>query len=90
MLNPYRMGETYLVWSNEHQAWWGPGGTGYVERLDEAGRFTQRVALEICAKALPGTYSVPNELPVRLIDVQAMAAMSPGPNAIDPEGTGAT
>ena len=32
--------DAYLVWSNEHNAWWGPGETGYVRRVAEAGRYT--------------------------------------------------
>jgi hypothetical protein len=62
-----------LVWSVEHNAWWRPDGNGYTRRLSQAGRYDYRVALSICAKAVPGTSSdigaLP-ELPVRAADAE--------------------
>jgi len=67
--------DTYLVWSHEHQAWWGPGRCGYVRSLAQAGRYSHAEALTICAQAIPGTSSrmgaLP-DLPVRLSDLEAM------------------
>jgi hypothetical protein len=64
----------YLIWSNEHGAWWGPGRMGYVKRVADAGRYSPREALEICIKAMPGrSGSEPlREIPVRAIDVEFM------------------
>jgi hypothetical protein len=66
------MTDTYLIWSHEHGAWWGPGECGYVRPLSKAGRYTHADALRICAAALPGTSrqlrTFP-ELPVREDDV---------------------
>jgi hypothetical protein len=45
---------SYLIWSTEHDGWWGPGGLGYVRHVGEAGRYTREEALEICRNALPG------------------------------------
>lgn len=70
-------GVEYLIWSNEHKAWWGPGGRGYTSRLSEAGCYLRRQALSICSKAIVGTSSTlgqPPELPVRLTDLEAMLA----------------
>lgn len=63
----------YLVWSNEHRRWWGPGRRGYVNELSRAGRYNYRQAIEICRDAL-GTAAhmgMLAELPVRLDDVHA-------------------
>lgn len=63
---------TYLIWSHEHGAWWGPGGNGYVRRLSKAGRYSQAEALRICIRGIPGTVGALPELPVRLVDVEQM------------------
>jgi hypothetical protein len=67
--------DRYLIWSNEHVAWWGPGGVGYVESLAAAGRYDRTEALAICARAIPGTareFGVLPELPVREADLQVL------------------
>ena len=62
----------YLVWSNEHRAWWGPFHAGYVKRVSDAGRYTRQQALDICQRALgtAGQMGIFAELPVRLRDVE--------------------
>ena len=66
--------DTYLIWSNEHGAWWGPHRNGYVVRVEDAGTYTRSVALNICCSAMPGRLRGDpiNELPVRLSDMQFM------------------
>ena len=61
----------YLIWSNEHSAWWGPGGNGYVHRVEYAGRSSQERAMIICTDAMLGRrgHAPLQELPVRLEDV---------------------
>lgn len=56
----------YLIWSNEHRAWWRPGHSGYTNHVSAAGRYNDKEALEICNGA---NYSWcentnPQELPV--------------------------
>lgn len=66
----------YLVWSNEHRAWWGRDHTGYTTSLSAAGRYSRDEALRICGRAL-GTalhIGVLAELPVRAEDVKAFLA----------------
>lgn len=65
------MDDIYLVWSNEHKAWWGPAYHGYVEGLRKAGRYTRSQALAICRDAIPTAMHVGiiSEIPVRLVDV---------------------
>jgi hypothetical protein len=38
---------TYLIWSNEHRAWWMPGNRGYSEKLTEAGGYSRSAAMAI-------------------------------------------
>lgn len=71
--------ELYLVWSNEHRAWWGPAFRGYVPGLGAAGRYPRNVALGICRQALP-TGDRLAEIPVRLADLEEFmrGAVVPG------------
>ena len=64
----------YLIWSNEHRAWWGPGRAGYAFRVADAGRYSYSEALCICTEAMPGRRDTEplNEIPVLLADVREM------------------
>jgi len=63
---------TYLIWSNEHRAWWGPGRIGYVPSVLLAGWYSRRDALDICTKAMPGSDGTLNEIPVPIADIVVM------------------
>ena len=70
-------GEVYLIWSHEHGRWWGPARRGYVRKVSQAGRYSRVEALNICAKAIPGTAQRMRaypELPVRLSDIELLSA----------------
>ncbi|MDN5849112.1 MAG: hypothetical protein L0H63_05660 [Nitrococcus sp.] len=41
----------WLVWSNEHGAWWRPAKWGYTRAIEEAGRYTRAEADAIVAQA---------------------------------------
>lgn len=61
----------YLIWSNEHRAWWAPHERGYTVSLVMAGRYTRIRALEICRQA---NHAIdfgepPNEVPVLETDM---------------------
>jgi hypothetical protein len=58
--------EWFLIWSNEHRAWWMPGSRGYTTLADRAGRYTREQALSICNGANYGwdEDTLPNELPI--------------------------
>lgn len=59
------MTTTYLVWSNEHGAWWRPGGHGYTQQLDDAGRFTpERAAAIVVDAGYHGPGGLANEVTV--------------------------
>jgi hypothetical protein len=64
----------YLIWSNEHEGWWGPGRIGYARRIENAGRYSHAEALDIRTNAMPGRrgHFPLNEIPVRLGEVQFM------------------
>lgn len=63
--------DPYLIWSNEHNAWWGPGSCGYAPGLTGAGTYTREEALRICRDAIPTAAHVRRiaEIPVRFTDV---------------------
>jgi len=37
----------YLIWSFEHEAWWGPNHCGYTTLMEKAGRYSKEEAGEI-------------------------------------------
>lgn len=51
----------WVIWSEEHGAWWAPGKWGYTKSLAEAGRFSEEDAQAICQSAnaycKPGTWN---------------------------------
>lgn len=64
--------EEYLVWSNEHKAWWRPNNAGYTKSSKAAGRYTRAEALDISRRARNGWIkhdSTPDDLPIRVSDV---------------------
>jgi hypothetical protein len=79
--------EAYVVWSNEHRAWWGPNHCGYTTHLARAGRYTRDDALSIAKSARNGwsPEGNPDEIALPLADAEfclpsslaAMQAKSP-------------
>lgn len=45
------MSNEYLVWSNKHRAWWGPGQRGYTLDVGAAGRYPYGAALECVGRS---------------------------------------
>jgi hypothetical protein len=41
------MADNYLIWSNEHNAWWCAARSGYTDMASRAGRFTRDEAFKI-------------------------------------------
>lgn len=52
----------YLIWSNEHTAWWKPAHRGYTTVIHEAGRYTSAEADRIVAAANFNPSAPPNEV----------------------------
>jgi len=40
----------WVVWSEEHGAWWRPGHWGYTRSLRQAGRYDRAEAMDIAAR----------------------------------------
>lgn len=49
--SPQLEDERWLVWSNEHRAWWGWSKSGYVQERSAAGRYSYEEALAIVESA---------------------------------------
>jgi hypothetical protein len=68
----------YLIWSNEHVAWWRPESCGYTVSIADAGRYSRDDAMKICKGANYGFMQDtenPNEIPVLEADaVETMGA----------------
>lgn len=40
--------DKWIIWSNEHRAYWRPDSCGYTRRIDDAGRYSYEEARSIC------------------------------------------
>lgn len=60
----------WLIWSNEHKAWWCDGERGYTQSREKAGRYTQGMAADIVAGAnkFLGDGDEPNETMIEAND----------------------
>lgn len=57
--------DRYLIWSNEHRAWWKPHSNGYTTLTHLAGQFTEMEARKIIREAnVIGNLIVINEVMV--------------------------
>lgn len=54
----------YLVWSNEHRAWWRANSCGYTKQVSDAGRYSREQAIEISRGRGWPTKGIPDEVPV--------------------------
>lgn len=72
-IEPEPMDEPYLIWSNEHGAWWREGRSGYTDNIDRAGHYTRTEAVKTSRDARNGwrTVGSPSEVPIRLADANA-------------------
>ncbi len=66
------MHSPYVVWSNEHHAWWGWDRRGYCGKLSDAGQYSRDDALKICIGARGGRRynDNPSEVPLLLKDAE--------------------
>lgn len=57
--------DKWLIWSNEHAAWWRPASCGYTHSIEDAGRYTLKEAKAICQSGMMRNEfgrSVPKEI----------------------------
>lgn len=67
--------DEYVVWSNEHRAWWAPDRCGYTTHIDRAGRYPRREAIDIASSARGGWSrgNNPPEIAIPALDALEMA-----------------
>lgn len=72
------MERNYLVWSNEHRAWWRADSSGYTRNVAQAGLYTRDDAISISHKARDGWEpgDLPDEIPVLLADTPRWVQMA--------------
>ncbi|MGI9402890.1 MAG: hypothetical protein ACR2OF_00065 [Hyphomicrobium sp.] len=71
------MGEaTFLLWSTDHRAFWGPERSGYTRRIEDAGRYTTAEAKRIAGENNKRAWSDTDD------DVPAEIAIA-APEALD-------
>jgi hypothetical protein len=65
----------YLIWSNEHRAWWRPGSMGYTHDIASAGRYSREEAIRYCSGSFPfrEVDAPPPELPILEDDLLEIA-----------------
>lgn len=63
------MDTEYLIWSNEHRAWWRPRAQGYTIDLKRAGRYTREDATRHCRGRDQNPGKPFPEIPVREDDI---------------------
>jgi len=76
------MSEPYLVWSNQHRAWWRPESRGYTTDIRGAGWYTRDEAISISGQARDGwgdPSKAPDELAIAINDLpkDILAAIRP-------------
>lgn len=59
----------YMIWSNEHRAWWRPNAAGYTADIAQAGRYTRNDAVKHSATRDQRPGEILPELPIREDDV---------------------
>lgn len=64
--------DSFLIWSNEHRAWWAVGENGYTRKIEDAGRYPRARAIQIAQRATLGwrnrAIEPPPELAIREVD----------------------
>lgn len=71
------MSDKYLIWSNEHRAWWRPSSQGYTMQIEKAGRYTRDEALKCCRARDRHLDEPPPELAIREVDAIDVSAPIP-------------
>lgn len=72
----------YLVWSNQHRAWWRPYSAGYTTHVHAAGRYSREEAMSISSTSRDGwrrPEDVPEELAIAERDLPAFASTTEEP-----------
>lgn len=65
----------FLIWSNEHRAWWRPHRAGYTQCIQQAGIYSGKDAMQIVSDATLRWMEAPKEVPVRVEDLPEAARL---------------
>lgn len=82
LANPFGA-ERYLIWSNEHRAWWAPDGRGYTRRIDGAGRYDRAEAMLIAATRGGGWPNDGNPFEIAIPEADAVEQARPSRLKVD-------
>lgn len=78
--------KVYLVWSNEHGAWWGHNQCGYNAHVKDAGRYSLEEAIRCCdRRSWGGNWRVPPELPIHVDAANALERVETLPTTPSPD-----
>ncbi len=79
----------YIIWSNEHRAWWRPNSRGYTPNISDAGVYSREDAMDIVegANKYQEAREAPNELAVPIADLSSNLIMGLGVDIDDLEPT---
>ena len=71
----------WLIWSNEHGAWWRPDSAGYTNKVESAGRYSEAEAKAICRNGGSPRSGSRNKGPyeVAVLSPEASERLSPLP-----------
>lgn len=62
----------YLIWSNEHRAWWAPNRCGYTTDVHAAGRYDRDEAISIASHARGGWERSRNPYEIAIPEADAL------------------
>ena len=65
-------GASYLIWSNEHCAWWAPNRCGYTREADRAGRYDRSEAMRIAGTGRGGWMLEKNPSEIAIPEADAL------------------
>jgi hypothetical protein len=70
----------WMVWSNEHRAWWGPERCGYRQDPAQAGLYSLEEAADICRRAdrRAGSYLPQSTPPETMCPASTAPTQAPG------------
>ena len=62
----------YLIWSNEHRAWWAPERQGYTQSVDRAGRYSRAEAMDTAGAGRGGWSKGKNPGEIAILEADAV------------------
>ena len=76
--------ENFLIWSHEHNLWWGRNERGYVAEVDQAGRYDKATAVALTLYHIPAGEEVAVLLSSALTHGRGAVWGIPDPPKVEP------